>query len=409
MKLAYRAFDKNGREVVDVIDAPGLTEAAEELHEKDLYVADLSPADGTEQGSAAGGRAPRGRTKRLKHLVMFTRQLYVLVRSGTQLAQGLRALERQSRDTAWREVISDVRARLERGVPLSTAMEAHPACFDTVYRNMISAGESSGKLPTVLDRLADLTRKRLHARSTLRAAMMYPALLIVVSMGVMTGMMFMVIPRFAELFDSLDIPLPPTTGAIISLSEWLRSYWWVVVGALAATAVGARLYFRTPAGRYALDTALLRIPQVGRLIRSFATAKIARLLGVLLDSHLTILEALRLTRGAIANVHYVRLIDRAQEVVAAGKPISSAFEDSNLISPSVYEATRSGEESGQVAALLLDLADFLDEENETRLKSLTNLVEPVILILMGVVVAFVALSIFLPLFDLGGMTGSGGP
>ena len=132
------------------------------------------------------------------------------------------------------------------------------------------------------------------------------------------------------------------------------------------------------------------------------------MLGVLLDSHLDIMEALRLTRGAVTNCHYVKLIDRAEKAVVSGETISSAFEDTDLISPSVYEALRSGEQSGQVSALLLDMADFMDEENETQLKSLTTLIEPVILIVMGVVVAFVALSIFMPLFDLGGMTGAGG-
>jgi len=408
MKLAYRAFDKTGREVVDVIDAPGLAEATEQLHRKDLFVADITPTDAPEQASSVEGRPPRGRSKRLRLLAMFTRQLFVLVRTGTPLAAGLGALQRQSRNPAWQGVIADVRKRLEQGVPLSTAMEAHPACFDTVYRNMIFAGESSGKLPTVLDRLASLTRKRLHIRNTLRAAMTYPALLIFVSLGVMVSMMFAVIPRFAELFEALDVPLPPSTAAIVSLSEWLQSFWWVVVVALIAGGIGASRYLRTPAGRRWLDTVLLKIPMIGSQIRSFTTAKIARLLGVLLDSHLDILEALRLTRGAVTNCHYVKLIDRAEKAVVSGETISSAFEDTDLISPSVYEALRSGEQSGQVSALLLDMADFMDEENETRLKSLTTLIEPVILIVMGVVVAFVALSIFMPLFDLGSMTGTGG-
>ena len=339
---------------------------------------------------------------------MFTRQLCVLVRSGTPLAQGLRALERQSRDLAWGGVIGNVRKQLEQGVPLATAMEAHPKCFDSVYRNMIVAGEASGKLPTVLDRLAQLTRKRLHIRSTIRAAMAYPCLLIVVSVSVMIVMLLVVIPRFAELFESLGVALPPSTGAIVFLSDWFRARWWVAVGVLAGAGVGVRFYLGTPAGKRTVDTVVLRIPQTGRLVRSFATAKIARLLGVLLDSHLTILKALQLTRGATTNVHYAKLIDEAEKAVIAGEPISSAFRDSKLISPSVYESMRSGEQSGQMAPLLLDLADFLDEENDTNLKALTSLLEPAILILMGVMVAFVALSLFMPLFDLGSMTGSGG-
>jgi len=410
MKLAYRAFDKKGREVTDVIDALSSAEATEQLHQRELFVADISPVEASRssQDGAQGVRVPRGRARRLRNLVMFTRQLCVLVRSGTPLAQGLRALERQSRDLVWSSVIADVRKQLEQGVPLATAMEAHAKCFDSVYRNMIIAGESSGKLPIVLDRLAQLTRKRLHIRSTIRAAMAYPCLLIVVSMTVLIVMLLVVIPRFAELFKSLGVALPPRTGAIVFLSNWFRSRWWVAVGVLAGAGVGARFYLRTPAGKRTMDTVVLRIPQTGRLVRSFATARIARLLGVLLDSHLTILKALQLTRGATTNVHYAKLIDEAEKAVIAGEPISSAFRNTNLISPSVYESMRSGEQSGQIAPLLLDLADFLDEENDTNLKALTSLLEPAILILMGVMVAFVALSLFMPLFDLGSMMGSGG-
>lgn len=172
---------------------------------------------------------------------------------------------------------------------------------------------------------------------------------------------------------------------------------------------GARFLLRTAKGRRLKDTLVLRLPYIGGLVRSFATAQIARLLAVLLDSHLPVLEALSLTRKAMPNSHYRELISRAEEEVSRGRPISSAFRNSDLIVSSVYETTRSGEQSGQVAPLLLDLADFLDEENETALKGLVSILEPTILIFMGVVVGFVALSIFTPLFDATGMVGGGAP
>ncbi len=305
-------------------------------------------------------------------------------------------------------MIQDVSTRLERGLSLSEALGAHPECFDSVYRAMVAAGESSGKLTALLDRLAVLTRKRVHVLSTVRAAMTYPILLCCVATTVFGALLLFVVPRFGELFANIGAPLPPTTAALIAAGEGLRTYWWALAGAIVAAAVAARQYFKSSAGRRAVDTVAIRLPQVGKLFRNFATARIVRLLGLLTDSHLPVQDILSLTRGATSNVHYAALLAKAEQAVGHGEPVSSAFRETNLISPSVYESMRSGEQSGQVGPLLLELADFLDDENELALKSLTSIVEPVLLILMGLMVGFVAISIFLPLFDVTSMMSGGG-
>ena len=409
MKLAYRAYEKTGREVTDVIDAANAADATERLRQKDLFVADIRPAVQARPAEAQPGgfRLPKGAGARLKNLALFTRQLHVLIRAGTPLAEGLMALERQAKDPTWSRVVRDVRRRLEQGCSLSQAMDARPRHFDQVYRNMVNAGEKSGKLTTVLERLSQLIRKRLHVRRTVRAAMIYPTLLVCISLAVFVVMLVVVVPRFADLFKSLDVPLPATTAFLISVSEILRAYWYGLVGVVVALVAGLWYLPKTEPGRRAIDTLLLRLPYFGGMVRSFATAQIARLLGVLLDSHLPILEALDLTKRAVRNVHYQHLLTRAEEAVSRGRPISSAFRDTDLISPSVYEATRSGEASGQVSPLLLDLADFLDEENEASLRGLISLLEPAILIAMGLVVGLVALSIFTPLFDATGAVRGG--
>ena len=414
MKLAYRAFEKSGRQITDVIDAPNVAEATDRLRHRDLFVADIGPASAgpiqeKPQAPAFGGlRLPRGKTAKIKNVAMFTRQLFMLIKSGTPLAEGLRSLEHQSRDPGWRQVVEDIRGKLEEGVSLSVAMSARPDYFDEVYRNMISAGENSGKLVMVLDRLAQLIRKRLHIRRTVQAAMIYPALLTVVSAAVFVVMLLLVVPRFKMLFDSLAVPLPSTTQFLIDLSDSLKSYWPIAVCLVVAAGVGVKLFVSSEPGKRACDTLVLRLPYVGNLVRNFATARIARLLGVLLDSHLPMLEALELTRGSVSNVHYRELIDRASDAVSRGQPISSAFKGSPLVHASIYGATRSGEQSGQLSALLLDVADFMDEENEVLLKGLISIIEPLILIVMGVMVGFVALSIFTPLFDVTGLIGKGG-
>ena len=429
MKLAYEAFDKTGQKVSDVIEATDIAEATEDLRKQDLFVADITPVKGGADprrrrsggDSGAGGAASAGtqgapvgkarvggsKTRRLKTLAMFTRQLYVLVSSGTALAQALSALERQIKDPGWRRAIGDVRVSLEEGSALSEAMGTHPECFDSVYRHMIAAGESGGELSGMLDRLADLTHKRLHIRSAIQGAMIYPCLLSVVALSVLVLLMVFVIPRFGELFDSLDAEQPPSTAVLLAASDIARNYWWALIIGLVGVIVGLKTYFRSAGGKRAFDSLVLRLPKIGGIVRSFATARIVRMLGVLLESRVPVLEALALTRDTTSNVHYTELMDRAERAVSQGEEISSVFGDTDLITPAVYEATRSGEKSGQVGPLLLNLADFLDEENEVTLKALTSIIEPVILIVMGLLVGFVALSMFMPLFDVTSMTGGG--
>jgi type II secretory pathway component PulF len=271
----------------------------------------------------------------------------------------------------------------------------------------VAAGESSGKLPAMLNRIAAMARKQLHIRKTIAGAMIYPAALLCIALGVLAVLLLLVIPRFGELFVSLDAPLPPTTAAMVALSRLVRTYWWLGLLGVAGPAVGLWLWLPTPQARKVIETVLLRLPQVGRIARSLATARVARVLGVLLESHLDAVDALRLARQSAGNHHYAALLAKAEDAIISGQPMSLAFCESDLISPSVSEAIRSGEQSGQVAPLLLNAADFLDEENELVVRSLVSLVEPAVLLLMGLVVGVVAVSMFMPLFDLTSMTQGG--
>jgi type II secretory pathway component PulF len=287
-------------------------------------------------------------------------------------------------------------------------MENRSEFFDPVCRSLVAAGESSGHLPAMLDRLALMARKQLHVRSAVIGAMVYPALLMTVAVSVLALLLLFVIPRFAGLFESLEVPLPPTTEVLIRMSGALQSYWWAGLILLVGSVAGLKFWLASAGGRRAIDTLVLHLPQFGRVVRSFATARICRLLGVLLEGRVPVLEALELAQRSAGNVHYSALMAQARDAVARGEPISSVFRDTDLVSPAVYEAIHSGEQSGQVGTLLLNIADFLDDENEVIIRSLTSILEPVILVVMGLLVGVVAMSLFMPLFDLTGMTGGGG-
>jgi type IV pilus assembly protein PilC len=215
-------------------------------------------------------------------------------------------------------------------------------------------------------------------------------------------------PRFEGLFTTLGADLPGSTRFLMDIGAIVRSDWYIILGVLISVVVGARMWLTSAAGRLWRDGFVLKVPQLGKVVRSLATARITRVLGVLVEGKVPLLEALQLTREATGNSRYADLIDRAIELVTRGEPVSSAFMGTPLIPQSVAEALRSGERTGQIGPVLSNLSDFLDEDNEVIVKSIASIIEPVILMGLGILVGFVALSMFLPLFDLTATAGGGG-
>ncbi len=241
MKLAYEAYDAAGKEVRATIDAADTEAATATLRERGLFVTsigavDRARPDGQPTGRAAnaprGSWRPAGMTGRLKSVAMFTRQLYVLVSTGTPVTEALYALERQTKDARFVPVLADLRRRVEEGASLSEALRAHPGWFDTIYTSLVAAGETGGKFEPILNRLSALVRKQLQTRQTIMGALTYPVLLLGVSAVVLLLLLTFVLPRFAGLFETLDVPLPPTTAALMWLSDALRGYWWLFGAAI---------------------------------------------------------------------------------------------------------------------------------------------------------------------------------
>lgn len=410
MKFAYRAYDRAGRLVNDAVEAASLVDAGEMLRKQGLFVSELT-ADKAGAGAERGGAGARrlgGKTARLRHMSVLVRQLSVLVSTGTPMVEAIYSLEKQLPAGRWRSVVEDIRGRIEQGASLSAALEHHPHYFDAVARSLIAAGESGGKLDEMLRRLAALSRQQLKIRSSIVGAMVYPCLLVCVCIGVLATMMFFVLPRFEGLFETLGAALPPTTQMVMDISAFLRGYWWAILCAIVPAALLVRHVLGTPRGKRAFHGFILRAPQIGKLVRAFATARIARVLGVLVEGRVPLLDALRLTRESTGNMCYEELIARAEEVVTRGESVSAALSGNQLINESVVEAIRSGERSGQLGSVLLNVAEFLDEDNEIVLRSLSSIIEPLILIVLGVLIGFVAVSMFLPLFDLATATNAGG-
>jgi type II secretory pathway component PulF len=411
MKFVVEAYDKGGARQIETVEAASANEARDRAARRGVFVTEVREAGSAAATVAAPGRASKSGTpkRHAKTLALIARELSVLVSTGTPVVEALTALERQITEPTWNVVLRDVRRRVEEGEQFAAALAHHPGAFDAVSRSLIAAGESSGQLDAMLARLATITRRQAQTRSIVMGAMMYPTLLIGVAVGVLGLMLMFVLPRFSGLFATLDTPLPASTQLLMWLSGILRGYWFLVFPGLGGAIAGAVWWSRTPGGTIARDRVAIRLPKFGAIVRSFATARIARILGVLLDSRVPMMEALALTEQSMTNGEYRALLARTRESVTHGDAVSAVFSKSDLINDSLCEAIRNGEQSGRLGTVLLSVADYLDEENETTVKGLASLLEPLIMLGLGLLVGFVAISMFLPLFDLTAAAGGSAP
>lgn len=401
MKFAYTGYDQAGKKAVGQIEAATPDEAIERLRRQSVFVISIEESTKVrEKAKAARAKKTKGKRFSPKIIAQFSRELSVLVSTGTPIADAIESLEKQAVTEPWKEVIASIRRRLEEGEALSEAFESRPDVFDAVFCSLVAAGESSGQLDKMLHRLALLTRRQAHVRSSVMAAMMYPILLTFVCVAVLGLMLGVVLPRFSGLFETLDSPLPASTQFLVMLSHLMLGYWWIWVPTATGLGVGAVWWVRTPAGRRFGQNLMFRLPKVGPIMRSFGTARVARILGTLLEAKVPMIEAIGLTRRSVTTHAFVQMLDRAERVVTKGDPVSTAFIESDLFVPASAQAVRNGEQSGRLAEVLVHIADYLDEENESTIKALSSLLEPVIMLVLGGLVAFVAVSMFLPLFDL---------
>lgn len=409
MKFSYQAYDKSGTLKSGTVDAPNLDEANDQLRKKGLFVSSIEQGDSARSKTKAA--SPRRRSSKVNARVVaeFARELSVLIATGTPLVDAIHSIERQSSNEQWTKILCDVRSRLEEGDTLTAALQEHGGVFDAVFRSLVAAGESSGHLDSMLQRVAHLTRKQAQIRSNLTGAMMYPVLLVAISVIVIGLLIGVVLPRFAGMFETLDTPLPASTAVLMAISNFVRIYWYAVIPGLLTAIVFAVRWVRSERGQQTLSVLALSTPKLGEIQRSFMTARITRLMGVLLEAKVPMLDSIELTRESLGNPRYIELLNKAEHAVTKGEPISNALGKSGLMVPSASEAIRNGEQSGRLAEVLMHISDYLDEDNETVVKSASSLIEPVIMIGLGLLVGFVAVSMFLPLFDLTATAGGGAP
>ncbi len=379
------------------IEAPDRTAAVAELRRKAILVTAIKEkAAGPARGA---GRGLGGKVKD-KEMAIFTRQFSTMVDAGLPLVQCLTILSEQSESKTLRAVTSKVAGNVEAGSTLADALRRHPRTFDELFVNLVEVGEAGGILDTVLQRLSVYIEKAAALKRKVKSAMIYPATIVGVAFIVVIFMLTFVIPTFAKMFAGMGADLPLPTVIVIRLSDFATSYWWLIFLAAAGIVLGIRAYYRTEGGKSVIDALVLKLPVFGTLIRKVAVARFTRTLGTLVSSGVPILEGLRITARTAGNRVVEKAVLETRASVTAGKTLAEPLKASTVFPPMVVQMISVGEQTGALDAMLNKIADFYDDEVDTAVGALTALLEPLMIVFLGVVIGGLVIAMYLPIFRL---------
>ena len=431
----FEAMDPAGKEIKDVIEAANEEEAQATIRQMGYYVTKISAKKSrkTAEKKAAGGK---GRTfviggVKSKELTMFTRQLSILQDAGLPILRSLKILEAQSKPGRLKNTLMDVCEDIESGSTLSEAMSKCPKVFDRLYVNMIKAGEAGGALEVILRRLAEFQEKSQSLKRKVKGAMVYPIVVILVAVGILTFIMIKIVPAFEKIFKDFDAELPGMTQMLIDTSNWVKNYWFLIPLIPISIVLMVKLICKFKAGRFGWHLFTLKFPIFGQIVEKNITARTTRTLGTLVASGVPILEALNITRetsgNAVFELLYQRIYDSIREGESIAKPMReysrtkfnliAAFfwfffipivgvlvymtrATSRIIDDLVVNMIDVGEETGELDKMLYKVADNYDEEVDVLTESLVSLLEPLLIIVLGVIVGFIVIALFLPLVAL---------
>ena len=336
-----------------------------------------------------------------KELAIFTRQFSVMIDAGLPLVQCLEILASQQENKVFQKVLTGVRSSVEGGSTLSAAMKQYPKVFDPLYSNMVEAGETGGILDTILQRLSTYIEKNVKLKAAVKSALIYPVGVLTIAAGVITLLLWKVVPIFATLFAGLGVDLPLPTKIVIAMSNFIGSVFGLLIFvAVIAAIVGLKIWYGTPGGRFVLDTVILKLPVLGILMRKIAVARFTRTLGTLISSGVPILEGLDITAKTSGNAVIERALTQVRRSLEEGKSLTDPLKESEVFPGMVTQMIAIGEQTGAMDAMLQKIADFYEDEVDVAVKDLLTALEPIMIVFLGVVVGGVVISMYLPLFSL---------
>jgi len=391
-QFTYTARAVNGDLRSGAIEAPNRDEVVKQLRHQRLTVVKID--------EASAQKHKRMGAIRMRDVVVFTRQFSTMINAGLPLVQALNVLAQQSENPALRDVTRQVVSDVESGNTVADALRKQPKAFSDLYVNMVSAGEAGGILDTILLRLAVFMEKNDALVRKVKGAMIYPGVIMSVAAVAITVLLVFVIPTFESMFASANIPLPLPTRMVIGLSRVVKTYWWAVVLALGGASLLIRNYYRTTKGQLAIDRLLLKAPMLGDVLRKSAVSRFTRTLGTLMSSGVAILEGLEITAKTSGNRVIQDAIMESRASIAGGETIAGPLKKSQVFPPMVISMITVGEQTGGLDEMLTKIADFYDEEVDAAVSGLLALMEPVMIVFLGVAVGGMVIAMYLPIFDM---------
>lgn len=409
----YEAMDQTGGEVKDTLDAKDEEEAQQKIRQMGYFVTKL-----TEVAAAAGKKKKKDGKKgqkeavgadgkktksfsiggvKSKHLVTFTRQFSVLQDAGLPVLRSLKILENQMKPGALKNGLIDIVDDVESGQTLSEAFSKHPKAFDKLYVNMLRAGEAGGALEAILRRLAEFKEKSMSLARKIKGAMIYPIVVILIAVLILTMIMIFIIPKFQIIFDGFKIPLPGITVGLINTSKWFVQYWYVLPLIPVCGILLLKLIRMNRTGAFILDYIKLKVPIMGTIVEKTIVARTTRTLGTLLNSGVPILESLAIVRETALNIVFEDMFQRVYESIREGETISQPLRESKLVDDMVINMIDVGEETGDLDTMLNKVAEVYEEEVDVLVESLISLLEPIMIVVLGVIVGTIVIAMFMPL------------
>jgi len=391
----YTAINNSGSSVKGIIDAESVKAATEKLKKEGVY---LSSINETKKGKSRSFIPFIGVSS--AELAITTRQFSALISAGLPLEASLAALSEQSEDQKLREVLTQVKDRVSEGSSLTNALKEHNNVFSDLYTNIVKAGEASGSLDIVLFRLADFLEKSSELKSRVRSALIYPIFMFLIGSGVLFFMMTYVIPRITKIFEDSDRALPFITLVLISISSFFSNHYIILFLGIAAVGFLLVRFLKTEKGTRFVDKLILRLPVFGKLAAMVAISRFTRTLGTLVGSGIPLLDALEIGEAVIGNTVFMDALKDVRVSVREGSTLGQPLRDSGVFPPLVTRMIAVGEQTGEMEEMFNKIADIYDLQVETTLSALTSLLEPIMILMIGVVMGFIVFAILLPIFEL---------
>lgn len=399
--FAYVVKDKTGKTHSGTLESDSRNSLIEQLWKQDFVVLSIDERAGTKPGFLRAGQ----RKVKTDHLVIFSRQLATMVDSGIPIAAALDVLADQTEDRGFKQMLRKIRMDIEAGASLSEATARHPKAFSEFFVNMIRAGESSGRLDEILDRVATYVEKISALQRKVQASLFYPAFVSLLAFGITTFLIVVIVPKFKEIFTTLGGRLPTPTLLLLAFSDFMAKYLvYEVVGLILAIAA-ARAYIHTPAGRLWFDQMSLRVPIIGKLLQKVVIARFSRTLGTLVKSGVPILGALEIVAKTAGNKVVERAVNAARASIKEGENIADPLMQSKVFPSMVTRMIAVGEKTGELEKMLGKIADFYESEVDAAVTALTSLIEPLVIAVLGVVIGGIVIALFLPVFKISTLVG----